>query len=634
MAQYLGVSQIETDSVSVTGGVCGPGVDSANTHLTFDLPLRTSLVPKYCRGSGTPTFTRASNAYVADHEGILRLARSGEARFQGARRVHNLMAGGTVIPTDDFTHPSWTNVNCTLVTGVADPWGGTKAARLTATSASAVFYAVCGNPYGSTAHTGMASLWVRRVSGSGPVSIFSCAIVASDITANLTTTWQRFAASGLFPGGNGYIGIREITTSGDSIEIAGPMLEIISDASNQSPSEFVSVGELSAPYHGAGVDGVKYFDTTNGNSVNSNVVTEAIGEAIPWETLRGLLSETGKTNYVQDSCDFSVWTGVSEGVSSTNNTTVAPDGTQTADTVYTTASTDLHRCGISIASSTGTKRRFSVFAKAGSIRYIQVWSWAGGDTSSCVFDLVDGVCTGANVPRIEAFPNGWWRCSTTVDAANSSYVVVSLRNSYDTAQDNWTSVGGETVYLWGGMLEADSESTNDPTSFIYTTGGTATRAVDLTNFPSANNAPTAKGTIFAEIQTRTQSSNRCVLTFSAASYGMPNGFLIRVGAQDRINVGGDAADVTATLLSGNFGSGNRKVAGTWDGTQMRAYAEGNPSSASNSNDYTGVGTTLINIGSLGPADSQHYNGTIRNIRIWSAVMPIRTDGTVASQISG
>ena len=59
MAQYLGVSQIETDSVSVTGGVCGPGVDSANTHLTFDLPLRTSLVPKYCRGSGTPAFTRA-----------------------------------------------------------------------------------------------------------------------------------------------------------------------------------------------------------------------------------------------------------------------------------------------------------------------------------------------------------------------------------------------------------------------------------------------------------------------------------------------------------------------------------------------------------------------------------------------
>lgn len=138
MAQYLGVSQIETDSVSVTGGVCGPGVDSANTHLTFDLPLRTSLVPKYCRGSGTPTFTRASNAYVADHEGILRLAKSGEARFQGARRVHNLMAGGSVIPTDDFTNAAWSNTNCTLVTGVADPWGGTKAARLTATSASGV----------------------------------------------------------------------------------------------------------------------------------------------------------------------------------------------------------------------------------------------------------------------------------------------------------------------------------------------------------------------------------------------------------------------------------------------------------------------------------------------------------------
>jgi hypothetical protein len=35
------------------------------------------------------------------------------------------------------------------------------------------------------------------------------------------------------------------------------------------------------PFHGACVDGVRYFNTTNGNSVTNNVVTEAVGEYIP-----------------------------------------------------------------------------------------------------------------------------------------------------------------------------------------------------------------------------------------------------------------------------------------------------------------------------------------------------------------
>ena len=44
-------------------------------------------------------------------------------------------------------------------------------------------------------------------------------------------------------------------------------LENVTGQSNQIPSEYVSVGVLSAPYHGANVDGVKYFDTLNGNTV-------------------------------------------------------------------------------------------------------------------------------------------------------------------------------------------------------------------------------------------------------------------------------------------------------------------------------------------------------------------------------
>jgi hypothetical protein len=36
--------------------------------------------------------------------------------------------------------------------------------------------------------------------------------------------------------------------------------EDVTGQSNQNPSEYVSCGVLAAPYYGAGVDGVQYFN--------------------------------------------------------------------------------------------------------------------------------------------------------------------------------------------------------------------------------------------------------------------------------------------------------------------------------------------------------------------------------------
>ena len=70
-----------------------------------------------------------------------------------------------------------------------------------------------------------------------------------------------------------------------------------------TPSEYVSVGVLSAPYHGLNVDGVKAFTTDNGNSVSSNVVTEAAGAALT--TLKGYFSEGQAINNAIQNRDFS-----------------------------------------------------------------------------------------------------------------------------------------------------------------------------------------------------------------------------------------------------------------------------------------------------------------------------------------
>ena len=75
------------------------------TKPIFDLGLQTSLVPGYAKGSGTPTFTRATTAYVQDWEGLWKQVLSGEARFTGARRVQN-----RVVKSEDFTDASWLTV--------------------------------------------------------------------------------------------------------------------------------------------------------------------------------------------------------------------------------------------------------------------------------------------------------------------------------------------------------------------------------------------------------------------------------------------------------------------------------------------------------------------------------------------
>jgi len=57
-------------------------------------------------------------------------------------------------------------------------------------------------------------------------------------------------------------------------------LEDVTGQSVQTAAEYVSTNVLNAfPYHGAGVDGVKYFDTT------------LTGAKIPESTIKGFLNE-------------------------------------------------------------------------------------------------------------------------------------------------------------------------------------------------------------------------------------------------------------------------------------------------------------------------------------------------------
>ena len=592
MAQYLGVSQIETDSVSVTGGVCGPGVDSANTHLTFDLPLRTSLVPKYCRGSGTPTFTRASNAYVQDHEGILRLCKSGEARFHGARRVRNYLLSSFVQEAGVAGWSAYAGSTYSVTTGIDDPRGGTDARRvtlLTGAPYSGFLASVSGSPLYANGESGVSSAWFRAPSGTLNIQLYAQGTDNVRTELTIDATWRRYASTPADDSGKSLYWIVGFADgAGGILDVFEPQLENVSGQSNQAPAEYVSAGVLSAPYHGANVDGVKYFGTENGNSLVGNVVVEATGAAIAEDTLKGYTSEGQRTNRCLYSEDFSNAAWVKSNVTVTANSTTAPDGTTTADTLTATGAnaTCIQDLGV-VASA----------KKTGSV-------WIKRKTGTGNIQLtMDG---GAGWTTVTV-TSSWVRFDLSQTLVDEDFGIRLVTN-------------GDEVYVWGAQVEQDliAGSISWATSYIATSGASVTRNVDNLYYAGTGNISALNGTSFCE--------------FYAYSGSRYNSRAIGVGSNSPLTINGIVSiyDGGNSVVAWPAVDTILKGASIWaDGGNKQSFCNGVGSTA---NAFAGFTFSNLNIG--GSGSDETASTPIRNVRIWSAVMPILTDGTVASQISG
>jgi hypothetical protein len=215
---------------------------------TFIADLTHSLTPRFAAGSPTPTFSRASVATVmgfgpSDNAGSpLRLLTvdSGEARFQGARRVSSgvwspYYADGSsiedsyldgylaeaavsqlVTPTAsirDMTNAAWVKTTMTTALTITGIDGATNSAtRCTATGANATVLQTLVAAASSRTY----SCYVRRVTGSGTILLVQGG-TTTDITSliNSTTyTLVSLTASIL----NVAFGI-QINTSGDAIDV-------------------------------------------------------------------------------------------------------------------------------------------------------------------------------------------------------------------------------------------------------------------------------------------------------------------------------------------------------------------------------------------------------------------------------
>ena len=204
-----------------TWRVRGFGVDPRPAlHLDFTLGLPAGL-----------TCTRASDARFFGSNGLLQTAGSNVARIQHDSTGTPLgllveaAATNALLWARDMTQGAWTKTNASAaLTATGIDGAANSASRITASAATArvsATHAVGATPF-------VFSVYLRRVSGSGPVRLTTNGFIATTVVT-LTTSWQRFEL--VSPTGDTVAGI-QLDTSGDVIEADFAQVELGSVASS------------------------------------------------------------------------------------------------------------------------------------------------------------------------------------------------------------------------------------------------------------------------------------------------------------------------------------------------------------------------------------------------------------------
>jgi hypothetical protein len=176
--------------------------------------------------------------------------------------------------------------------------------------------------------------------------------------------------------------------------------------------------------------------------------------------------------------DNASWIGL--GITTTADTSAAPDGTTTADSINELATTEAHRCAQNVTLIVGQTYTVSVFVKPLNGREFQI-SFGASDVSGnprANFNLTSGILgdVGSGLTAtITASTNGFYRCTTTFVAADSALSVSFCAITTATAARQESYAGDVTkgIILWGAQLEQRSAAT----AYTVTTTQTITNYV-------------------------------------------------------------------------------------------------------------------------------------------------------------
>jgi len=223
-------------------------------------------------------------------------------------------------------------------------------------------------------------------------------------------------------------------------------------------------------------------------------------ENVPRLTDQGLLVEEARTNVELNSATLGDWTR-NELTEATNNQ-VAPDGTTTSSTFTVTTTDAGHNLEMSWQNGGGSppypRPTYSVFVKPGTAKKIFIFD---PNNARAAFDFTTSNPVVVHAHKLsnidtaatcQSYGNGWYRISVSSSSSawQSHNVYIGVYSTLPTgfgtdgvviALSDFDYAGtGETVAFWGVQREQPRSSTPvPPTSYIPTSGTTATRAPDL-----------------------------------------------------------------------------------------------------------------------------------------------------------
>lgn len=410
--------------------------------IQFNAALTNTLVPTVAVDP-TYTFSRGdTDATVTDFEGVIRNVTANEARFVGARRVHNLATG---LVTETIT-------------------------------------VIVGNDYQVT------------IAGTNGATAVASGAFTGTLTADGT---NRIS----WPSGTPKTAVLTSLTLTVTGTLTEMLVEDVTGQANQNPSENIVIGAE----HGSGVGDVKYFTSQNGNTVDvSGVVTESPGADIAAATLEGVLVEDQATNLIQYSEDITTdGAGNPWGTTTTvitANDAVAPSGVSTADRVDDDASTGLHTVFHNIQTNVVNGVIYSLCGFFKAAEYQDVVIRAGGASFPATRAEVRFTLTGNGTSvifggspldhGIELIGNGWYRCWMTVSAISTGTGALTFVLHNGTSS-SYAGVPGNGILAWGFQVEASTY----PTTYIPSLGAAATSRNQEALFYANTNIANTEGTL-------------------------------------------------------------------------------------------------------------------------------------------
>ena len=522
-----------TSKLQVNGTVKATAFIGDATGLTYTgASIRPSLLLDFANSKFLDqgiTFTRATTATYYGYDGLLRIAASGEARFDHDPVTKESL--GLLIEeartnlltySEQFDNVAgWWKNGVTISSDTTTAPDGTITADKLIESLGGTLHYISYIPFLSLANkTFSSSIYLKKLSsGSARIVNMQCSdnvayvgaisfdldtkqiVYTSPNNANFINTTGTITEVG-----NGWIRCSLTTTrnnlntdtaltyflgtSGASVSYAGDgtsgiyiwgaQLEAGSFATSYIPTGETFASRASTGTF-VGSNGLIQTATSGTARYNYNPTNLALAPKLLLEpTASNLLP------YSEQFDDTGYW--IAGNVTVTANATTAPDGTTTADMITdTSAASEGHIAqNISVTSNDGITRTFSCFVKAGTATNPVVWAgyftgtnWYGSTAILNSNGTVSFSTDSNGSYTITPYPNNWYRISVTL---KNTYTGATLMNCRVQSED-WGlgGVGTGNYYVWGAQLETGTSAT----SYIPTTTSTAQRLADVaTTAPS------------------------------------------------------------------------------------------------------------------------------------------------------